>query len=209
MNAPQIVLLMLLVATLRGQEKDFSKAYPFTERKPKTKIETAIDRLLPSIVKVQGASGFATIESSASGLIVSKRGHILTLDQVLLQKGRTHVVLYDGSVHQAQLLPEDSKLGVRLLKIDPSEVAFGLLPVWPVVKSEPAFCGHEHFALNQRRADKPGAARKRAWHFESAPPELARLRGVPNRQPPAVRIAPAEHPTRSQLPILVRGEPPL
>jgi S1-C subfamily serine protease len=138
-NAPQIVLLMLLVATLRGQEKDFSKAYPFTERKPKTKIETAIDRLLPSIVKVQGASGFATIESSASGLIVSKRGHILTLDQVLLQKGRTHVVLYDGSVHQAQLLPEDSKLGVRLLKIDPSEVAFGLLPVWPVVKSEPAW----------------------------------------------------------------------
>lgn len=86
MNAPQIMLLMLLVATLRGQEKDFSKAYPFTERKPKTKIETAIDRLLPSIVKVQGASGFATIESSASGLIVSKRGHILTLDQVILQK---------------------------------------------------------------------------------------------------------------------------
>jgi len=114
-----------------AQSQDFGKAYSFAERQPRTQLERLIDQRLPSVVKVHGASGLATISSYATGLIVSKQGHILTLDQVLVQKDRTRVVLFDGSVHRAELLPEDPRLGVRLLRIDPSQVAGELQPVWP------------------------------------------------------------------------------
>lgn len=116
-----------------------SSPYAFSERAPRTELEQLVDRLLPSVVKVHGASGIATIEAYASGIVVSAQGHVLTLDQVMLQEGRTRVVLHDGSVHEAQLLPEMPGLGVRLLKIDPANVSFPLAPVWPATGTEPAF----------------------------------------------------------------------
>jgi serine protease Do len=124
--------LPLLLAALAAQGKqDFGAAYSFAERKPRTKVEAVIDTLLPSIVKVHGASGLATIEAYATGIIVSKQGHVITLDQIMIQKDRTRVVLWDGSVHLAQLLSDEPKLGVRLLKIDPKEVEGELQPLWP------------------------------------------------------------------------------
>ncbi len=131
--------LLLLAAHLSAQTADFGKAYSFDERQPRTRVETVIDRVLPSIVKVHGASGLATINAYATGIVVSKRGHILTLDQIMIQKGRTRVVLYDGSVHDAQLLPDEPKLGVRLLKIDPAGVHGELQPLWPPEPEAAAF----------------------------------------------------------------------
>jgi serine protease Do len=123
--------LLFALSPLACAQEDFGKAYSFAERPPETALERSIDARLPSIVKVHGASGIATISAYASGVIVSKQGHILTLDQVMIQKDRTRVVLYDGSVHRADLLPEDPKLGVRLLRIDPTLVHGELQPVWP------------------------------------------------------------------------------
>lgn len=116
---------------------DFGKAYSFAERKPRTKVEATIDRLLPSIVKIIGASGLSTIKPYASGVVVSEQGHILTLDQVLIQQDRTRVVLFDGSVHDARLLEADAVHGVRLLKIDPKQVEGGLHPLWPPTDGQP------------------------------------------------------------------------
>lgn len=115
-----------------------SADFAFAERAPRTEVEQLVDRLLPSIVKVHGASGIATIEAYAAGIVVSTQGHVLTLDQVMLQEGRTRVVLHDGSVHEAVLLPEMPGLGVRLLKIDPANVSFPLQPVWPATGGESA-----------------------------------------------------------------------
>ena len=131
--------LVLCAGALAAQSDDFGKAYSFAERKPRTRVESVIDKLLPSMVKVHGASGLATIQAYATGIVVSDRGHILTLDQIMVQKDRTRVVLYDGSVHQAQLLPEDERLGVRLLKIDPSQVEGGLHPLWPPSEDKPYY----------------------------------------------------------------------
>ena len=139
MRGLAIVLLAFVAAEGRAQTEDFGSAYSFAERKPQTQIEKTIDNLLPSIVKVHGASGLATITSYATGIIVSERGHIVTLDQVLVQKGRTRVVLYDGSVHRARVLPDDEKLGVRLLKINPADVEGKLRPVWPKAGDGPLF----------------------------------------------------------------------
>ncbi len=129
----------LVAAPVLAQTEDFGKAYSFAERKPQTRVEQAIDRVLPSLVKIHGASGLATISAFATGVIVSKEGHILTIDQIMIQKDRTRVVLYDGSVHQATLLPEEPKLGVRLLKIDPSLVRGELQPLWPPAPDAAAF----------------------------------------------------------------------
>ncbi|MEO6597391.1 MAG: S1C family serine protease [Planctomycetota bacterium] len=131
--------LLSLATVLTAQTQDFGKAYSFDERKPETRVEKVIDRFLPSIVKVHGASGLATISAYATGILVSKQGHILTLDQIMIQKDRTRVVLYDGSVHQAELLPEDAALGVRLLKIEPALVQGELQPLWPPPAAESEF----------------------------------------------------------------------
>lgn len=101
----------------------------FVERAALSPVERLVHDRLPSVVKVHGASGLKTIVPYASGVVVSEAGHVLTLDLVMVQSGQTRVVLADGSVHEAELLPPEPNLGVRLLKIDPSRVRTPLRPV--------------------------------------------------------------------------------
>lgn len=126
-----VVLVASVHASDGPQVQSYGVAYAFDERQPRTVLEQTIDGLLPSIVKVHGASGLSTITPYASGVIVSAEGHILTLDLVMLQERQTRVVLHDGSVHQAELLPGDGVLGLRLLKIDTSSLGEPLKPLWP------------------------------------------------------------------------------
>lgn len=133
------IVLLASAGLLRAQTEDFGRAYSFAERKPQSRVEQTIADLMPSIVKIHGASGLATITSFATGILVSKEGHVLTIDQILLQPDRTRVVLYDGSVHHADVLPADDRLGVRLLKIDPKGVRGELRPLWPGTGDASAF----------------------------------------------------------------------
>lgn len=123
------IATLIAVATMELAAQGSS--YAFDERKPRTAIEQLIDAKLHSVVKIHGASGLAGIEPFASGVIVSSEGHILTLDLVMIQSGQTRVVLADGSTHLAELLPPESRLGVRLLKIDPAAVKIPLVPLVP------------------------------------------------------------------------------
>ncbi len=137
----QTAVLSVLVActsTLVAQSEaatthDYGEAYAFDERKPRSRVELLVDGLLPSIVKIHGASGLASIDAFASGVLVSEHGHVLTLDLVMIQRERTRIVLYDGSVHDAQLLGVEERLGLRLLKFDPSGLDVPLKPLWPAV----------------------------------------------------------------------------
>jgi serine protease Do len=116
-----VAVLLLAVAALAAApaaQHAYADAYAFAEREPRTLLERTVHDLLPCVVKVHGASGLATVQGYGSGLVVSPKGHILTLDQVMIQEGQTSVVLYDGSVHAAELLPAENRLGVRMLKID-------------------------------------------------------------------------------------------
>jgi S1-C subfamily serine protease len=101
----------------------------FDERAALSPVEKLVHDRLPSVVKVHGASGLKTIVPYASGVVVSEVGHVLTLDLVMVQPGQTRVVLADGSVHDAELLPPEPDLGVRLLKIDTSRLRAPLRPV--------------------------------------------------------------------------------
>ncbi|MHC4852622.1 MAG: S1C family serine protease [Planctomycetota bacterium] len=113
------------------------KYYEFDDRKPVTPMEKTIAKLLPSLVKVHGASGLKTIQSYATGVIVSDKGHILTLDLILIQENRTRVVLYDGTVCDAETLDPDERYGVRMLKIkdaDLKKLDHPLAPLQPAKK---------------------------------------------------------------------------
>ena len=108
-------LAVLLAAPLSAQA--YADAYSFAERAPRTQLERTIAEAMPCVVKVHGASGLATVQPYGTGVIVSAEGHVLALDQVMIQDGQTNVVLFDGSVHPAEVLPAENKLGVRMLKI--------------------------------------------------------------------------------------------
>ncbi len=115
------------------------KYYEFDDRKPVTPVEKTIARLLPSLVKVHGASGLKTIQSYATGVIVSDKGHILTLDLIMIQDNRTRVVLYDGTVCDAETLDPDERYGVRMLKIkdaDLKKLERPLVPLEPAKKQD-------------------------------------------------------------------------
>ena len=67
MRATAAVTATLSLATLLGaQTEDFGKSYSFDERKPRTQVERTIDSLLPSLVKIHGASGLKTISAYAT-----------------------------------------------------------------------------------------------------------------------------------------------
>jgi S1-C subfamily serine protease len=108
----------LLPAAGSAQAEPPGLAAPLGQREPRTPLERVIASKLPSIVKVHGASGVATIRPYAAGVIVSDQGHVLTADLIMIQPGQTRVVLHDGTVYPADLLPAHEELGVRMLKID-------------------------------------------------------------------------------------------
>ncbi|MFQ5503568.1 MAG: trypsin-like peptidase domain-containing protein [Planctomycetota bacterium] len=99
---------------------------------PDERIQKHLDPLFKSVVKVYGASGFATIADYASGLVVSEKGHILSWDGAMFSNERVRIVLEDGSVHEARIVTRDPKLGVILLKMDPTDEQNRPLPLVPL-----------------------------------------------------------------------------
>jgi S1-C subfamily serine protease len=119
----RIVLDGKLVGVGTLQVEPQAPVRPVKERETQGDVEKVVARLLPSLVKVHGASGLSTIVPYSSGVIVSEEGLVLTLDLIHLQKDKTKVVLHDGTVCEAELLPAQGlveKLGLRLLKFDPA-----------------------------------------------------------------------------------------
>ena len=108
----------LVLAAVSGAQTP-QPANVLPDRPPRTHVERLIERLLPCVVKVHGASGVASITGYGSGCLVSPQGHVLTVDHVMLQPEQTKVVLADGTVLPAAILQRDDKHGVAMLKVEP------------------------------------------------------------------------------------------
>ncbi len=140
MKSRLLAFLLCLATAASGQiTRGGGKYYEFGDREPVTPMEKTIAKLLPSLVKVHGASGLKTIQSYATGIIVSDKGHILTLDLILVQKNRTRVVLHDGTVCDAETFDPDERYGIRMLKIkdeDLKKLERPLVPLKPAKKQD-------------------------------------------------------------------------
>ena len=70
------------------------------------------------MVKLFGIGGFKGLPSYGTGILVSDKGHILTVNNHILNTPGLLVHLYDGRQMQAKVLVREPELDVALLKID-------------------------------------------------------------------------------------------
>src|SRR3954471_11819382 len=79
------------------------------------------------MVKVFGAGGFKGLPSYGTGILVSPKGHVLTVNNHILTTQDLRVRLYDGRIfHHCKVIAREPELDVALLKIDDKSV--GKLP---------------------------------------------------------------------------------
>lgn len=82
-----------------------------------THFEALIDRTLPSLVKVYGAGGFRGIPAYGTGIVIDKRGLVLTAWSVSLKTEDLKAVDHQGRTFPCTLHRRDARRGVALLKI--------------------------------------------------------------------------------------------
>jgi serine protease Do len=70
------------------------------------------------VVKLFGAGGFKGLVSYGTGLLISPRGHILTVNNHLLDTRDLRVHLYDGRKYHAKIIAKEPALDVALAQIE-------------------------------------------------------------------------------------------
>jgi len=70
------------------------------------------------MVKLFGIGGIKGLPSYGTGIMVSPQGHIITVNNHILNTPGIRVHLYDGRQYQAKLVAREPNLDVALLKID-------------------------------------------------------------------------------------------
>jgi S1-C subfamily serine protease len=72
----------------------------------------------PKVVKIYGAGGLRGLEAFQSGLLISAKGHVLTVWSYVLDADEVTVVLDDGRHFAAQYVASDPLTEIALLKFD-------------------------------------------------------------------------------------------
>ncbi len=89
-------------------------------QQPLTSVAMEVNKKL---VKIYGAGGFKGLPSYGSGIMVSPKGHILTINNHIVSTADIRVHLYDGRLHRAKLVSREPELDVAILQIE-DEVDF-------------------------------------------------------------------------------------
>ncbi|MFO0866333.1 MAG: trypsin-like peptidase domain-containing protein [Gemmataceae bacterium] len=84
------------------------------------------------LVKVFGAGGFKGLPSYGTGILVSAKGYVLTVNNHILSSTNLRVHLYDGRVYTAKLVSREPEFDLAIIKIE-NDVDF--LPHYDVDKS--------------------------------------------------------------------------
>src|SRR3954465_15622439 len=74
----------------------------------------------PRVVKIYGAGGVRGLEHYQSGILISDKGHVLTVSSYVLDSDEVTVVLDDGRRYTAQQLAADPLTDIAVLKFDSS-----------------------------------------------------------------------------------------
>ena len=78
----------------------------------------------PKVVKLYGAGGLRGLESYQSGILISDKGHVLTVWSYVLDADDVTVVLDDGRRYTAVHVAADPLTEVAVLKFDPATTRF-------------------------------------------------------------------------------------
>src|SRR6478735_1800233 len=70
------------------------------------------------MVKLFGAGGFKGLPSYGTGILVSPKGHILTVNNHILSTTDLRVHLYDGRLYHAKVVAKEPELDIALVKIE-------------------------------------------------------------------------------------------
>jgi len=70
------------------------------------------------MVKLFGAGGFKGLPSYGTGILVSSKGHILTVNNHILTTVDLRVHLYDGRLYHARVVAKEPELDLALVKIE-------------------------------------------------------------------------------------------
>jgi len=122
-------------------------------------IGDAVGQSQPKMVKIYGAGGFRGMEAYQSGMLISPRGHILTVFSYVLDTDSITTVLADGRKFEAKLLGVDPRLEIAVLKIDAAD-----LPCFELAQAAKAEAGTRILALsnlfNVATGDEPASVQK-------------------------------------------------
>jgi serine protease Do len=82
-------------------------------------LTEAAAKVNQKMVKLFGIGGFKGLPSYGTGILVSSKGHILTVNNhILVNTSGILVHMYDGRQYQAKVITREPELDVALLKID-------------------------------------------------------------------------------------------
>jgi serine protease Do len=93
----------------------FVAAAALPAQQPLTSVATEVNKKL---VKVDGPGGFKGLPSYGSGVLVSSRGHVLTINNHLVSTQDIRVTLYDGRVHRAKVVAREPELDMTMLRVE-------------------------------------------------------------------------------------------
>ena len=85
---------------------------------PRTSYADVISTVQPKMVKIFGSGGLRNLESYQSGFLISPDGFILTAWSYVLDTGQATVILNDGRRFTADLVGNDPRSEIALLKIE-------------------------------------------------------------------------------------------
>jgi S1-C subfamily serine protease len=113
------------VAPLPGAAEGGERAYTPEER-TNIAVYEAVNRSVVNInTKATVATGLFLVEvpsdGAGSGIVLDKRGHVLTNFHVVEGAREIQVMLYDGSAHAARVVGIDPATDVAVLKVDAPE----------------------------------------------------------------------------------------
>jgi serine protease Do len=93
---------------------------PAAAQQPFTAVTADVNK---KMVKLFGAGGFKGLPSYGTGILVSPKGHILTVNNHILSTQDLRIHLYDGRLYHGKLIAREPELDLALVKID-DEVDF-------------------------------------------------------------------------------------
>jgi serine protease Do len=88
-------------------------------------------------VKLYGAGGFRGLESYQSGILISDKGHVLTVSSYVLDADEVLVVLDDGRRYTARHVAADPVTEIAVLKFEPGEEKTPYFDLSKAVSGEP------------------------------------------------------------------------